>query len=460
MFRTHTCKQLNENLVGEEVTICGWVDSRRDHGKVTFIDLRDRYGKVQVVFTPKPFSQAYKVAKELHNEYVVKLKAEVNPRPKGTQNPNLNTGKIELFAKELEVISEAAELPFALDAAEQVGEDIRYHHRYLDLRRKPLLDNFIVRHNFNQSFRKFLNNQDFLEIETPFLTKSTPEGARDFILPSRLQPHSFYALPQSPQLFKQLLMIAGMDKYYQIVRCFRDEDLRRDRQPEFSQLDMEMSFIKEDAILTLTEEMLKQVFKEVLGQELKTPFPRINYQQAMEEHGTDAPDIGEGDWRFTWVLNFPLFEFNNDQQRWNSLHHPFTAPTTDTIEHLDKAPDKVKARAYDLVLNGTEIASGSIRIHSASLQQKIFDIIGISKQEAEKRFGFLLRAFQYGTPPHGGIAFGLDRLYSIITKSESIREVIAFPKTQKGICPLTEAPAQVNKEQLDELSIKLLEEED
>ena len=457
-MRTHTCGQINEALVGKEVVLCGWVDARRDHGKIIFIDLRDRYGKLQVVFTPKPYSQAYGFAKELRNEDVVCIRGDINLRPEGTYNLKIPAGKIELFTKELSILSKANDLPFSLEEDTEVGEEVRLTHRYLDLRRPAMLDKFILRHRFNQGFRAFLNQKDFLEIETPFLTRSTPEGARDFLVPSRLSTNKFYALPQSPQLFKQILMISGMDKYYQIVRCFRDEDLRKDRQPEFSQLDLEMSFINEEDVYTLTENMFKAVFNEVMGEDLVTPFPRISYKQAIEQYSSDKPDVGKGKWRFLWVVNFPLFEFNNQDKRWQPQHHPFTAPCQEDLGMLkEKDLSLVKSRAYDLVLNGTEIASGSIRINSPQLQEKIFDIIGISPSEARNRFGFLLRAFKYGVPPHGGIAFGLDRLYALITGSDSIREVIAFPKTQRGVCPLTGAPTDITQGQLKEIGLKCIQ---
>lgn len=458
MLRTHRCKDLNEKVIGQEATVCGWVDSRRDHGKLIFIDVRDRWGKLQVVFTPKPHSETYAVAKELRCEDVIMLKGDINERPKGTINPNIPTGKVELFGKELKILNSSADLPFTIEDDIEAGEEIRLVHRYLDLRRKPMLERLTIRHKANQSFRAFLDAQDFLEIETPFLTKSTPEGARDFLVPSRLNETKFYALPQSPQLFKQILMVAGVDRYYQIARCFRDEDLRKDRQPEFSQLDMEMSFVDEEDIFSLTENMYAKMFKEVLGVELNLPFPRVAYAQAMEKYGTDSPDVGEGDYRFCWVVDFPLFEFDPDSQQFHSQHHPFTSPNEEDIALLDgKDLSKVRARSYDLCLNGQEIASGSIRIHSPKLQKKIFDIIGIKEEEARERFDFLLRAFDYGAPPHAGIAFGLDRLYAIITKAESIREVIAFPKTQRGICPLTDAPSKIDHDQLEDLSIKVVE---
>jgi len=459
MLRTHTLGELNEKLLGKEMVLCGWVDARRDHGNIIFIDLRDRYGKLQVVFTPKPHSEAYSQAKQLRNEDVVRIKGVLNRRPKGTENPKVVSGDFEFFAKELEYLSKSDDLPFPIENNIEASEDVRLTYRYLDLRRSKMLNNFILRHSFNHCFRNFLNEKGFLEIETPFLTKSTPEGARDFLVPARISTHQFYALPQSPQLFKQILMISGIDKYYQIVKCFRDEDLRRDRQPEFSQLDLEMSFVEEEDIYTLCEEMISFVFKEVLKETIKIPFLRLSYKEVKEKYSTDKPDVGKGKWRFLWVVDFPLFEFNEEENRWQSQHHPFTSPKEKDIKYLDIDLSKVRARSYDLVLNGNEIASGSIRISSFQLQKKIFDIIGITKEESEERFGFLLKAFKYGIPPHGGIAFGLDRLYALISGSESIRDVIAFPKTQRGICPLSGAPSPIEREQLRELGLEILKEE-
>jgi len=457
MLRTVKCGELRETDIGKEVTVCGWVDTRRDHGKLIFIDIRDRWGKLQVVFTPKPHTETYEIAKKLRNEDVIRLTADVNERPKGTINPKIPTGKVELFGKELEILSAAQDLPFPIEDDIEAGEETRFLHRYLDLRRPNVFNKFVLRHKCNQAFRSFLNDGEFLEIETPFLTKSTPEGARDFLVPSRLTQNAFYALPQSPQLFKQLLMVAGAEKYYQIVRCFRDEDLRKDRQPEFSQLDMEMSFVQEEDVFTLTENMFAFVFKKALDIDLPIPFPRLSYADAMEKHGRDNPDVGEGDWRFVWIVDFPLFEHNELEGRWQSQHHPFTSPHPEDIDKLDKDLATVRARSYDLVLNGQEIASGSVRIHSSQLQEKIFRLIGISEKEAQERFGFFLRAFQYGVPPHAGIAFGLDRLYAILTGSESIRDVIAFPKTQKGMCLLTGAPGDVSAAQLEELCLEKIE---
>jgi aspartyl-tRNA synthetase len=458
MLRTHTCGQLTQDDLSKEVTLCGWVAARRDHGKIIFIDIRDRYGLTQVVFLPKPDASTYEKAKSLRSEDVIRVQGTVNPRPKNTENPKLTTGYIEILAKELDILNPSLDLPFPIDDSIEPGEEIKLAYRFLDLRKKKSLDKLVLRHNFNQAIREFLNRENFLEIETPFLTKSTPEGARDFLVPSRLNPNKFYALPQSPQLFKQILMVSGIDKYYQIVRCFRDEDLRKDRQPEFTQLDIEMSFVGEDDIISLIENFISTIFRAVLNKEIKIPFSRISYKEAMQKYNSDKPDIGEGEYRFSWIVDFPLFEYNEEEKKWQACHHPFTSPKPADEPLLDKDLTAVKARAYDLILNGQEIAGGSIRIHSPQLQQKIFSILGINEADAESKFGFLLKAFKYGAPPHGGIAFGLDRLYAIITQSESIRDVIAFPKTQKGACPLSDAPSFVEPKQLKEIYIKMIEE--
>lgn len=457
MLRTHTCGQLRDTDINSKVTLCGWVASRRDHGKLIFIDVRDRYGLTQVVFLPKPHKETYEQAKKLRSEDVVKITGTVNLRPKGTENSKIPTGLVEMLGEELTILNASDDLPFVIDDNVDIGEEVRLEYRYLDLRRTKMLNNLVLRHKLNQAFRNFLNSRDFIEVETPFLTKSTPEGARDYLVPSRLNPNKFYALPQSPQLFKQLLMVGGIDKYYQVVRCFRDEDLRKDRQPEFTQLDIEMSFIDQEDVISLVESAVSYVFKEALGIEIKTPFLRISHKEAMEKHNSDKPDIGEGEYRFLWVVDFPSFEYNDEEKRWQACHHPFTSPKDEDIELLEKDPGKVRAKAYDLILNGQEIAGGSVRIHSSVLQSKIFEILGITSEDAQKKFGFLLKAFKFGAPPHGGVAFGLDRLYAIITKSESIRDVIAFPKTQKGGCPLSDAPSGVEEKQLKELYIKLVE---
>ena len=456
MLRTHTCGQLNVNNIGKEVTLCGWVATRRDHGKIIFIDVRDRYGLTQVVFVPQESPEAYKKAQELRNEFVIRVKGRVNGRPSGTLNPNLSTGEVEIVAQELEILNPSLNPPFEIRDDLEVTEDARLKYRYLDLRRKKIFDNLVLRSNLYKVIRRFLGAEGFIECETPILTKSTPEGARDYLVPSRLNPGEFYALPQSPQLFKQILMVAGIERYYQIARCFRDEDLRADRQPEFTQLDLEMSFINEEDIFSLTEKLMQLVLKEIRGIEIKIPFPRITYEEAQKKYSSDKPDLRkelDSEFAFCWVVDFPLFKYNTDEKRWESEHHPFTSPAQEDLDILEKSPDKVKARSYDLVLNGMEIGSGSIRIHNQQLQERVFKIIGIGKEEAHKRFGFLLEAFQFGAPPHGGIAFGLDRLLAIFGGEESIREVITFPKTSAGVCPLTGAPSDVDEKQLKELNL-------
>jgi aspartyl-tRNA synthetase len=389
---------------------------------------------------------------------VIKVSGKVNKRPEGTVNPKLVTGEIEVMAKELEVLNPSATPPFAIEEDLNVTEEMRLKYRYLDLRRKSVFNNFILRHQLYKTIRTFLAKEDFIESETPILTKSTPEGARDYLVPSRINPGEFYALPQSPQLFKQVLMVSGIERYYQIAKCFRDEDLRADRQPEFTQLDLEMSFINEEDIFSLTENLVRLIFKEIKNLDIKIPFPRITFREAQNKYGTDKPDLRKEDdskFSFVWVIDFPLFKYNTEEKRWESEHHPFTMPRREDLEILEKTPEKVKARSYDLVLNGTEIGSGSIRIHNSQLQERIFKIIGINKIEAHKRFGFLLEAFKFGAPPHGGIALGLDRLLAILADQDSIREVIAFPKTSAGFCPLTGAPSGVDERQLKELGLTI-----
>ncbi len=458
MLRTHTCGELNENNIGKEVTLCGWVASRRDHGKLIFIDMRDRYGLTQVVFIPKDSPDSYKLAQDLRSEFVIKVCGQVNKRPQGTVNPKLCTGMIEITARQLEILNPSLNPPFEIREDLDIGEETRLKYRYLDLRRKKIFNNFIFRHNLYKTIRTFLNKEGFIESETPILTKSTPEGARDYLVPSRLNPGHFYALPQSPQLFKQILMVAGIERYYQIAKCFRDEDLRADRQPEFTQLDLEMSFVNEEDIFSLFEQLLQLILKETKNIDIKIPFVRIAYDEAQAKYKSDKPDLRKemnSDFAFVWVVDFPLFKYNEEEKRWESEHHPFTAPREADKDILEKTPDKVKSRSYDLVLNGTEIGSGSIRIHNQELQERIFKIIGIDKTEAYKRFGFLLEAFQYGAPPHGGFAIGLDRLLAILAGETSIREMIAFPKTSAGVCPLTGAPSDVDEKQLKELSLAI-----
>ena len=461
-MRTHTCGELNKNFKDQEVVLCGWVHRRRDHGKLIFIDIRDRYGITQVVFVPSVSPDAHLEAQKLGPEFVVKITGTVNVRPPKNVNPDATTGDIELLAKKLEILNTSKVPVFEIDDNIEAGEDLRLTYRYLDIRRKKVRDSLVLRHNICSSMRTFLNGEKFTEIETPVLTKSTPEGARDFLVPSRLNQGTFYALPQSPQLFKQILMVSGMDRYYQIVKCFRDEDLRADRQPEFTQLDMEMSFVDQDFIFDLTERMYKQIFKEVLNIDLPTPFARMTHAEAMAKYNSDKPDIRQDknnprEFAFLWVVDFPLFKYNTEEKRWDSEHHPFTGLNPEDVGYLESGEyAKIRGRCYDLVLNGNEIGSGSVRIHRRELQQKIFEIIGIAPEEAQKRFGFLLRAFEYGAPPHAGVAYGIDRVVTIITGNESIRDCIAFPKTQKGTCLMTDAPSDVDDKQLKDLGLVIL----
>ena len=582
--RTHTCGALRKSDVGREAALTGWVASRRDHGGLVFIDLRDRYGITQVVFNPAYGKELHEKAGELRAEFVVAVRGEVRDRPPGTVNPRLPTGEIELYASELDILNRSEVPPFEIEDRAGVSLEHRLRYRYLDLRRPAMQHHLIFRHRLCQLIRQYLDTQGFVEVETPFLTKSTPEGARDYLVPSRMSPGSFYALPQSPQLFKQILMVAGLDRYFQIVRCFRDEDLRATRQPEFTQLDMEMSFVEEGDVMDIIEGFMAEVFEKLLGKKISTPFPRLPYRQAMELYGSDAPDrrfgltikeitdlargaefrifretiergglvrglnaqgcgnfsrkeieeltafvgqhgakglawfkvedgglsspitkffpqglqiqikermeartgdlllcvadrekivsqslsqlrlnlakrlnlINNEEYCFTWITDFPLLEFDETLGRYISIHHPFTSPRLEDIPHLEERPHEVRARAYDIVLNGVELGGGSIRIHDQELQQRIFRLLGMDDETARKRFGFLLEAFKYGAPPHGGIALGLDRLTAMLLGLEDIREVIAFPKTQKATCLLTEAPSEVDAGQLKELGIKLL----
>lgn len=457
MLRTHTCGELNKTHKDQKVVLCGWVHKRRDHGKLIFIDIRDRYGITQVVFVPSVSKEAHQVAQQLGPEFVVKITGQVNVRPAQNVNPDMSTGEIELCALALEILNTSEVPVFEIDDDLDVSEELRLAYRYLDLRRGKLQRALILRHQLCAIMRQFLNTQGFIETETPCLTKSTPEGARDFLVPSRLNPGEFFALPQSPQLFKQILMVSGMDKYYQIVKCFRDEDLRADRQPEFTQLDMEMSFAEEEDIFDLTERMFQKIFKELKGIDIPVPFPRLPYKEAMEQYKTDKPDLRKNkeDFAFVWVIDFPLFQFNENEKRWDSEHHPFTSFQAEDMKFLESGEfNKIRSRSYDLVLNGNELGSGSVRIHKQDVQSKIFDIIGFNPEEAEKRFGFLLKAFRFGAPPHAGVAYGVDRLVAILAGLDSIRDTMAFPKTQKGNCLLTEAPSEVDDKQLKELGIR------
>ncbi|MCK9572076.1 MAG: aspartate--tRNA ligase [Candidatus Omnitrophica bacterium] len=458
MLRTHTCGELNAKDAGKEVILCGWVARRRDHGKLIFIDIRDRDGFTQVVFIPKEAPDAHKLAQELRSEFVIKLTGIVNARPQNSLNSKIATGEVEILAKKLEILNPSLTPPFEIEDNSELTEEMRLKYRYLDLRRQKPLNNLILRSELYKVIRAYLSENKFTECETPILTKSTPEGARDYLVPSRLCPGQFYALPQSPQLFKQILMVSGIEKYYQIAKCFRDEDLRADRQPEFTQLDIEMSFVDEEDIFALSEGLIKAIMLKLKGIDIPTPFKRISYAQAMEKYNSDKPDLRKEtntDFAFCWVVDFPLFKFNKEENRWESEHHPFTAPSVDDPKELETDPEKVLSRSYDLVLNGNELGSGSIRIHRHELQETIFKIIGINKEEAQKRFGFLLEAFQFGAPPHAGVAFGLDRLLAVLAGETSIREVITFPKNSAGTCPLTEAPTNVEEKQLIELGLTL-----
>ena len=587
-MRSHYCGGLNEGHIGSDVTLCGWVHKRRDHGGVIFVDLRDRDGLVQVVFDPDR-AEVFHLAESVRSEYVLQVQGRVRARPAGTENPDRPTGMIEVLGTNLTVLNSAETPPFQLDEHHQdASEELRLRYRYIDLRRPEMLERLRLRSRVTQTLRRYLDGHGFLDIETPILTKSTPEGARDYLVPSRTHPGQFFALPQSPQLFKQLLMMSGMDRYYQVARCFRDEDLRADRQPEFTQLDIEVSFMDEAGFMALMEEMIRTLFREVRGEELP-PLPRMTYAEAMRRYGSDRPDLrcplelvdlgdlmqavdfkvfsgpaidpdgrvaalrlpagGElsrkdiddytkfvgiygakglayikvnawarqgreglqspilkflpdavvdaimartgavdGDliffgadkakivnealgalrvrlgqdrglmaegWHPLWVVDFPMFERDDQAGRWNAIHHPFTAPKEEHIPLLETDPGACDSRAYDMVLNGREIGGGSIRIHRSELQSRIFQLLNISEEQAEDRFGFLLQALRFGAPPHGGMAFGLDRLVMLMAGADSIRDVMAFPKTQSAACPLTAAPSDVDEAQLKELGLRL-----
>jgi len=583
MRRTHTCCELGADDAGTEVVLMGWVQRRRDHGGVIFVDLRDREGITQVVFNPEVSPKIHEKAHVLRSEYVIGIRGKVDKRLEGMTNPKLRTGEIEVFVTELNIFNAAETPPFMIEDNVDVSENIRLKYRHIDLRRTLCQKNIINRHTASASVRQYLNNRRFIDIETPVLTRSTPEGARDYLVPSRVNPGLFYALPQSPQIFKQLLMIAGFDRYYQIVKCFRDEDLRADRQPEFTQIDMEMSFVGEDDVMDVTEGLMIELFKDVLDIDLEVPFPRLSYDDAVGRFGLDKPDIRfdlelvdisdivenagfkvfadvvkkggivkalnakgcisftrkeiddltelvtvyrakglawikvhEDSWQspiakfftedekqalaqridmqpgdlvffvadqpkvtnealgnlrnflgkklglvqentfsFVWVTRFPMLEYDENEKRYQALHHPFTAPLEEDYDLLEKDPLSVRSRAYDLVLNGSEIGGGSIRIHQRKLQERVFAALGMDRKTYEEKFGFLLSALDSGAPPHGGIAFGFDRLVMILCGQSSIRDVIPFPKTQKAACLLTNAPSEADKAQLDELSLRI-----
>ncbi|HTK05211.1 MAG TPA: aspartate--tRNA ligase [Candidatus Eisenbacteria bacterium] len=446
-------------LIGKEVTVCGWVHARRDMGKITFIDLRDRTGLLQVVFIPSN-KELLEQARVLRPEFVVRLTGQVNERPEKLRNPKLVTGSIEMLATKLEILNEAKTPPFEIDKDTMtVNEELRLKYRYLDLRSERMQKNMLLRDRITSFFRRWLSERRFVEFETPILTKGTPEGSREYMVPSRLHPGKFYVLPQSPQQFKQLLMVAGMERYYQIARCFRDEDQRGDRQPEFTQLDLEMSFVEQEDVLTLCEQMMIDLIKEVAPEKSITqvPFPRFSYKESMEKFGSDKPDIRKdkndpNELGFSWVLDFPMFE-KSPEGGLQAAHHPFCMPNPEDVGLLDTEPLKVRAWSYDMVLNGYELSSGSIRIHQRELQNKIFKLLGLEDDLIQRRFGHMLEAFEYGAPPHGGMAPGIDRIAMILANEPNIREVIAFPKTGDARDPMMGAPSDIPKSQLVEAHI-------
>jgi len=450
MLRTHNLGEVNEKLAGKKVKLVGWVDTIREHGKVIFLDLRDRYGKAQCVIIGK--NSDFEKAKKLSKESCVLIEGEIKKRPKGSENKEIASGGVEVFINKLNVLSSCPVLPFEINE-DISNEDLRLKYRFLDLRSNKMQKNIIMRSKILKSVRDYFYKEGFIDIETPILAKSTPEGARDYIVPSRNFAGKFYALPQSPQLFKQLSMVAGFDKYIQIPRCFRDEDLRSDRQPEFTQVDVEMSFIEQEDIIEVIERMLKDVFKKVLNVDVKTPFQRISYDESMKKYKTDRPDLrkkGEK-FAFCWVVDFPLFEYSKEDKRYKSMHHPFTMPSE------KKFNEKSKSLAYDVVLNGVEIGGGSIRIHEPEIQERVFELLGISKKEAREKFGFLLDALKFGAPPHGGIALGFDRMVQIMLKQDSIREIIAFPKNKEARDVMLDAPSELSNKQLKEVHVKKIE---
>jgi aspartyl-tRNA synthetase len=454
-LRTHTCGELSKKQDGEEVTLSGWVDSVRIGGKIGFLDIRDRYGKTQV-FLNKDLAHNFR---NLNKEDVIQVYGVVKARPEN-QVKEAGTGEIEISASSLTILKEVPELPIDLDEHIESSEATRMKYRYLDLRRKDMQDNLLIRHKMVKAIRDFFDKEQFLEVETPILAKSTPEGARDYLVPSRTFPGKFFALPQSPQTFKQLLMVSGFDRYFQIARCFRDEDLRADRQPEFTQLDLEMSFIDEEDIYSVMEKMVQYVFKEVLNRDIRIPFPRMTYEESMKQYKNDRPDMRkeyDTDFALLWVTDFPMYEFSETENRFLSMHHPFTSPVEEDMKYLHSDKARVRSRAYDLVLNGNEIGGGSIRIHDSKIQQEVFDSLGIGEKEAEEKFGFLLNALRFA-PPHGGIAFGLDRWAMLLAGRNSIREVIAFPKNQEAKDLMLDSPSAVKDDQLHELGVFIYEE--
>lgn len=446
--------------LGRNVKVSGWVHARRDHGKIIFIDLRDRSGLLQLVFSPQN-GEIYKAGETLRSEWVIEVEGKIQKRPKGMENSKLPTGELELSIEKITVLNEAKTPPFEISEEKNIGEDIRLTYRYLDLRRERMKQNILFRHRAVKFIRDFMDGKGFVEVETPILTKSTPEGARDFLVPSRIHPGTFFALPQAPQQLKQLLMVAGLEKYFQIARCFRDEDLRGDRQPEFTQLDIEASFVTREDVTSFFEELIIGIVETVTQKELSAkPFPRITYEESMEKHKTDKPDLRKdknnpNELAFCWIVDWPLFEWNKGENRWDPVHHVFTAPQEQDLEKLANNPGSVKSWQYDLVLNGHEVAGGSIRNHKPEAQNKIFELVGLKKEDVEKKFSHLLEALEYGAPPHGGIAMGIERFLMVVLGESSIREVMAFPKSGDGSDLMMGAPSPVEPEQLKDLGIKL-----
>lgn len=450
MERTNTCGELTKKDVGKKASLCGWVDTIREHGKVSFVDLRDRYGKIQIVIIGEH---------ELKPEYVVCIKGDVQARKPGTENKDMPTGDVEVLAENIEVINKAKTPVIEIDDSKVASDDLRLKYRFLDLRRPQMQHNLIFRSKVAQVAREFFIKNNFVEIETPLLVKPTPEGARDYIVPSRVNAGKFYSLPQSPQLYKQILMVSGLDKYFQFARCLRDEDLRQDRQPEHTQIDLEMSFVSSKDIMGFVEKLYKHIFQEIFGIKL-ADFKVLTYDNSMKQYGTDKPDIRKNkkdpkEFAFCWVVDFPLFAYNKDEKKWEPEHHMFTSPKQEHIEFLEKDPGKVKGDLYDLVLNGVELGSGSIRISNPELQERVMKVIGMLKKEAREKFGFLLDAYDYGGPIHGGMGLGFDRLVALMLGYNDIREVIAFPKNKSAQCPMDGSPAEVTDIQLKEANIKL-----
>ena len=461
MKRTYNTETIKN--IGEKVKVYGWIQTIRSHGKIIFVDLRDISGILQLVFYPQN-KIAYNLSKELGAEWVIEAVGKINKRPEKMINPKIKTGNIELEVETLKVLNKSKTLPFEITSdTKKINEELRLKYRYLDLRSERMRNNIIQRNKISKFVRDYMINEGFIEIETPFLTKSTPEGARDFIVPSRLYPGKFYALPQSPQQYKQLLMVAGFEKYFQIVRCFRDEDPRADRQPEFAQLDVEMSFVSQEDILNLVEKLHIELIKKLFPQKKikEIPFPRLPYKEVMEKYNSDRPDLRKNkkdpdELAFAFIVNFPMFEWKKSENRWDAVHHPFTRPQSEDIKEIKNNPDKILAHQYDLVLNGYEIGGGSLRTHRPDVLEAVFEVMGHKKKEIQEKFGHLLEAFKYGVPPHGGIALGFDRLVSTILNEPSIREVIAFPKTGDSRDLMMNSPAEVSKEQLEELHIKIV----